>query len=48
MLPIISKAYMLAREDGSDRIAKASLWTATVIIAVALVFPYMAPLFIET
>jgi mercuric ion transport protein len=32
----------------SDRIAKASLWTATVIIAIALAFPYVAPLFIET
>ncbi|MGH8583203.1 MAG: mercuric transporter MerT family protein, partial [Gammaproteobacteria bacterium] len=32
----------------SDRFAKLSLWTATVIIAAALAFPYVAPLFIET
>ncbi len=32
----------------SDRFAKLSLWTATVIITAALVFPYVAPLFIET
>lgn len=32
----------------SDRFAKLSLWTATVIIAAALAFPYLAPLFIET
>ena len=32
----------------SDRFAKLSLWTATVIITAALAFPYVAPLFIET
>ncbi|MGH8610900.1 MAG: mercuric transporter MerT family protein [Gammaproteobacteria bacterium] len=32
----------------SDRFAKLSLWTATVIITAALTFPYVAPLFSET
>ena len=32
----------------SDRFAKLSLWTATVIITAALAFPYVAPLFSET
>jgi MerT mercuric transport protein. len=32
----------------SDRIAKTGLWIATVLIALALAFPYVAPLFIET
>ncbi|MGH8532938.1 MAG: mercuric transporter MerT family protein [Gammaproteobacteria bacterium] len=32
----------------SDRFAKLSLWTASVIIAAALAFPYVVPLFIET
>jgi mercuric ion transport protein len=32
----------------SDRIAKSSLWIATAIIAVALVFPYLTPFLIET
>jgi mercuric ion transport protein len=32
----------------SDRIAKAGLWIAAVIIAVALAFPYLAPIFTET
>ncbi|MGH8507791.1 MAG: mercuric transporter MerT family protein [Gammaproteobacteria bacterium] len=35
-------------KPGSDRLTKLGLWTATVIIAAALVFPYVAPLFIET
>ena len=29
----------------SDRIAKTGLWVATVLIAIALAFPYVAPLF---
>jgi mercuric ion transport protein len=29
----------------SDRIAKTGLWIATVLIAIALAFPYVAPLF---
>jgi mercuric ion transport protein len=32
----------------SDRIAKIGLWTATLLIAIALGFPYLAPLFIDT
>lgn len=32
----------------SDRIAKIALWTATVLIAVALAFPYLTPLLIES
>jgi mercuric ion transport protein len=28
-----------------DRIAKTGLWVATVLIAIALAFPYIAPLF---
>lgn len=31
----------------SDRIAKAGLWTATVLIALALAWPYAAPLFLD-
>ncbi len=34
--------------SGSDRLTKLSLWTAAVIIAAALAFPYAAPFFIET
>jgi mercuric ion transport protein len=29
----------------SDRIAKTGLWVATVLSAIALAFPYIAPLF---
>jgi mercuric ion transport protein len=32
----------------SGRIAKAGLWTATVLVAVALAFPYVVPLFLES
>lgn len=32
----------------SDRIAKAGLWIATMLIAIALAFPYLAPLAIDT
>lgn len=31
----------------SDRIAKAGLWAATVLIAVALAWPYAAPFFLD-
>ena len=31
----------------SDRFAKIGLWAATVLVGVALAFPYVAPLFIE-
>lgn len=32
----------------SDRIANIGLWTATVLIAIALAFPYLSPLLIES
>ncbi len=32
----------------SDRIAKIGLWTATVLVAIALAFPYLSPLLIES
>lgn len=30
----------------SSRLVKIALWTATVLVAIAIVFPYVAPLFI--
>lgn len=34
-------------QPSSNRLAKAGLWTATLLVGLALAFPYIAPLFLE-